>query len=1146
MSRLTGVFVGDSTLLLHCAELFERAGHSVAHICSRHPQVTIWANERGIPITRPVMGDRNSLELPLLQVSYDYLFSVANLQALSTAVISRAKILALNFHDGPLPRYAGLNAPQWALLAGERQHGITWHEMTIRPDTGRIAIQVQIAIDPDETVLSLNAKCYAAGASSFATLLSMAQGRTPMLTPQNGERTYFAKSHRPAQAGVIDVASSVKNVVRLVRALDCGSFWSPIANAKLTFGDTAISVRGAEPIEAPPGSEPGTIIASSTATIDVVLPDGGVRLHGLETLAGEPLEPDTLVAFEPGRRVQSLTLQQVKRIDEVAAASARSEPYWLSCIAQASALELSYPLVKAAFHSRASSLWHTRTLSASTMQLASSIGTTAAAALLAVQAAWLARLGAATHPHIAYADPGTVSAVAGVEAIFSPYRPAILAVTLDQSLRALADCAELEISGSKRHGPLAHDLIGRLARTNSPVSGQPLPNVALIVCGSSPGEIPPTSASHVLLMDAASGHITLSVSATHYSSEVADAMAAHFDHALTIACTMPDVPIGDLSLVPPAEALIFAAIDQAARYDFTTVTVDRAFAAQVRRTPERIAVRDRDNELSYRDLDTRVAAIAEALGAKNVGRGAIVGVSLERSTDMVATLIAIMRLGAAYVPIDPRFPLLRRRMIERDSRAHLIVIDRAQDCPDTPDRTITLRVDLIATKPLSSRLSELESSHSSSDLAYLMYTSGSTGVPKGVAVSHANVANFFAGMDQRIPASDRDGVWLAVTSISFDISVLELLWTITRGYTVALYDPNETPAKTGPSFSLFYFSAAADQNADTENGGTYRLLLEGSRFADANGFEAVWTPERHFHNFGGLYPNPAITGAAVAAITKNVSIRAGSCVLPLHDPIQIAEDWSVLDNLSNGRTGVAIASGWMPEDFVLQPEVFVNRHKTMLNHIDTIEKLWRGAVIERRKPSGELVPIRTMPRPIQPRLPMWLTAARNPETFRLAGERGFNVLTHLIGMTRAELAANIKHYHASRTKAGHSGRGRITLMLHTFVGTDEQAVRELVRAPMKRYLASSVELVRAAAWTFPTFVAQNSAGANGSDAFDLGGLSEAELDTVLEHAFSRYYEANGLFGSVQTCMQTAQDLIAIGVDEFACLIDFGVDTTIVL
>src|SRR5260370_41036125 len=128
------------------------------------------------------------------------------------------------------------------------------------------------------------------------------------------------------------------------------------------------------------------------------------------------------------------------------------------------------------------------------------------------------------------------------------------------------------------------------------------------------------------------------------------------------------------------------------------------------------------------------------------------------------------------------------------------------------------------------------------------------------------------------------GVWLALTSISFDISVLEIFWTLTRGFTVVVQEEAEQAAHPGRSrarmrpigFSLFYFAADAGE----ETGNKYRLLLAGAKFADAHGVQAVWTPERRFHPFGGLYPNPSVTGAAVAAITQHVAIRAGTVVLP--------------------------------------------------------------------------------------------------------------------------------------------------------------------------------------------------------------------------------------------------------------------------
>src|SRR5262249_197425 len=156
-----------------------------------------------------------------------------------------------------------------------------------------------------------------------------------------------------------------------------------------------------------------------------------------------------------------------------------------------------------------------------------------------------------------------------------------------------------------------------------------------------------------------------------------------------------------------------------------------------------------------------------------------------------------------------------------------------------------------------------------------------------VMVTHANVASFFAAMDSVAGVEEPDGppgVWLAVTGASFDISVLELLWTLTRGFRVVIQEeaaairPQAPPASRPVRFRLFYFREGG------EGSERYSLLLDGARFADERGFHAVWTPERHFHAFGGLYPNPSVTGAAVAAVTRRVGVRAGSVVLPLHDP----------------------------------------------------------------------------------------------------------------------------------------------------------------------------------------------------------------------------------------------------------------------
>src|ERR687890_2410088 len=139
-------------------------------------------------------------------------------------------------------------------------------------------------------------------------------------------------------------------------------------------------------------------------------------------------------------------------------------------------------------------------------------------------------------------------------------------------------------------------------------------------------------------------------------------------------------------------------------------------------------------------------------------------------------------------------------------------------------------------------------------------------------------------------------------------------------------------------FSIYFFSDDGSKNSDDK----YRLLIESARFADRRGFSAVWTPERHFQAFGGLYPNPSVLSAALAMITERTQIRAGSVALPLHHPVRVAEEWAVVDNLSRGRVGVSFASGWHPNDFLFAPGAYDERKEVMYRHIETIRKLWAG------------------------------------------------------------------------------------------------------------------------------------------------------------------------------------------------------------
>jgi amino acid adenylation domain-containing protein len=217
--------------------------------------------------------------------------------------------------------------------------------------------------------------------------------------------------------------------------------------------------------------------------------------------------------------------------------------------------------------------------------------------------------------------------------------------------------------------------------------------------------------------------------------------------------------------------------------------------AQALASPEKTALICRENSLTYRELWQRARRLALHLRGHGVGPETVVAIMMDRSLDMMVAMLAVLKAGGAYLPLDPAFPADRVAFMLNDSDARVVLTQSSYKNRLVDSNAIVVALDEFdfdSRSPFSAAPAGDQPAHS---LAYLIYTSGSTGTPKGVMVEHRNVVNFFAAMDRVI--GTEPGVWLAVTSISFDISVLELLWTLSRGFTVVLQASEDGLGATG-------------------------------------------------------------------------------------------------------------------------------------------------------------------------------------------------------------------------------------------------------------------------------------------------------------------------------------------------------------
>ncbi|MFP4283365.1 MAG: MupA/Atu3671 family FMN-dependent luciferase-like monooxygenase, partial [Opitutales bacterium] len=225
---------------------------------------------------------------------------------------------------------------------------------------------------------------------------------------------------------------------------------------------------------------------------------------------------------------------------------------------------------------------------------------------------------------------------------------------------------------------------------------------------------------------------------------------------------------------------------------------------------------------------------------------------------------------------------------------------------------------------------------------------------------------------------------------------------------------------------------------------------------------------------------------------------------------------------------MAVASGWTMDEFILSREPHGSRRRLMWRSLEQLQKLWRGEPVEFEDAAGRLVEARTLPRPVQPELPLWVTC-QSTETFVDAGRLGANVLTSLLGETLEEVADKVRRYREARAAGGHPPEnGTVSLMLHTFLGPDEERVKEDVREPFGAYLKTHYGLLESLAKGMGLEVS-------------LDDFSDDDLDSLLAFGVQGFMRRRSLIGTPQGCLPFVREMEALGFDEVCCLIDFVQD-----
>ncbi|GLV55541.1 hypothetical protein KDH_23850 [Dictyobacter sp. S3.2.2.5] len=263
-------------------------------------------------------------------------------------------------------------------------------------------------------------------------------------------------------------------------------------------------------------------------------------------------------------------------------------------------------------------------------------------------------------------------------------------------------------------------------------------------------------------------------------------MITHFQGLLESAMAAPDLPIGELPLLTAAERRQILSEWNATVHDtIPDLCLHTLFERQASRTPGAIAVLTEGGQLTYQELDERANQLAHYLHARGIGAEQRIGVCLERTPQMIVSLLAILKSGAAYVPLDVRFPAGRIRFCVEDAGIQLVLTQSSLLQQLELVEGLVLCLDELGERLSGQPKTKLPSRVSAANLAYLIYTSGSTGTPKAVAITHQSPVVLVRWAQHVFAPEDLAGV-LAATSITFDLSIFEIFVPLSSGGTVIL------------------------------------------------------------------------------------------------------------------------------------------------------------------------------------------------------------------------------------------------------------------------------------------------------------------------------------------------------------------------
>lgn len=792
--------IGNGSFLIQCAESLLNNNMQILGIISSDNAVCVWANRHHIPL----FDIKDGLNSILAQQPFDYLFSINNADTISVDQLRMTGCLAINFHDAPLPEYAGVNTTSWGILNGEKTWSICWHVLEARINAGAILKQTRFAVEADETAFSLNGKCYGEGITAFSSLINeLLNGQLQAIEQDLGRRRFYTAEQKPEYGAIIDWSRPAQEIDALVRGLDFGVYPNPIGMPKLSIGNTLYTVHSLKISQIDTTAKPGTLLEIAEDKLRISCLDAEVYIGKLKTLQGQPLVINELVAqhhLDSGLRLAGLQPETMALLNALQTKTARYEKFWLARLHRHQPLY--FPALSSTQFIASPLASIPLAIPATVLEYVKTQGYSLRLVLESAFVIYLWRITGKPCFDLAYVPAGLTEMTTGMGNFFSQQLPWRINCRPEAMFADVYQ--DLAMVRQKLNHSLTYplDLVGRHPDLAQQAGQDDFKSFAAII-ESNPTAIQDNGLALVVPLEQYQPNSTFAAvyfDPARIAEPEAENIVGRLQAFLTNLAIAPQLSVAELPLQTEQERQKILKQWNTTDQPYPAhLCIHECFEAQVAATPDSIAVISGHQQLSYRDLNTRANRIARYLRTMGVCPDTRVAICAERGLNLIVGILAILKAGGAYVPLDPNYPHDRIEFMLRDSQPLVLLSETANNAVISGLSGTLPLVDIGAAASAwddldDANLPRSETGLKPENLAYIIYTSGSTGRPKGVMIEHRSLCNHIHYMRpyyEYLPIAENR--ILQFTSINFDVSAQEIFAALLSGSALVLLPPYWLP-----------------------------------------------------------------------------------------------------------------------------------------------------------------------------------------------------------------------------------------------------------------------------------------------------------------------------------------------------------------